>query len=141
MNLMKKVNIRFSNILFVVMFLLMVSSCQKPAGEGGKATIYGKIWAQEWNSSYTVMNGEHAGMDEDVYIVYGDDVNYGDKQTTNYNGEFEFKYLRKGKYKIYLYSLYRPSKTSGGDSAVVREVEIKNNTDKIDLGTITIYKK
>lgn len=118
----------------------LISSCEKPAGEGGKASVYGKIWVQEWNNSYTVLNGEHAGMDEDVYIIYGDDVNYGDKQTTNYNGEFEFKYLRKGKYKVFIYSRFRALNKSG-DSTVVKEIEIKDTKEKIDLGQLLIYKK
>ncbi len=125
---------------FFAVITFLISSCEKPAGEGGKASVYGKIWVQEWNTSYTVLNGEYAGMDEDVYIIYGDDVNYGDKQTTNYNGEFEFKYLRKGKYKVFIYSRFRALNKSG-DSTVVKEFEIKEPKEKVDLGQITIYKK
>lgn len=118
---------------------LINSSCEKPAGEGGKASIYGTVWVKDYNGSFTVLNGEYADTDKDVFIVYGDDTNYGDKQATNYNGQFEFRYLRKGKYKVYVFSKYR-SFNKLGDSTVIKEVEIKDTKEKLDLGQIVIYK-
>ena len=89
---------------FVLLFVVNLISCKKEAGEGGTSTIKGKIWVEDWNNAFTIKNGEYAGYDQDVYILYGDAVSYSEKTKANYNGEFEFKYLRKGKYKIYVYS-------------------------------------
>lgn len=130
---------QFTAIFFIGVFLMAIASCKKTAGEGGKASISGKVWTENWNASFTVLNGEYAGTDVDVYIIYGDEKNYGDKQTTNYKGEFEFKYLRKGKYKVYVYSQDNTLTSASGDTVVVKEVEIKEKKEKVDLGTITIY--
>ena len=90
-------------ILAIAILTMVMISCKKPAGKGGKVSIKGSILVEDWNSGFTVKNGEYPGHDEDVYIIYGDDVSYSDKTKSNYNGEYEFKYLRKGKYKIYVY--------------------------------------
>lgn len=128
------------NQLVLAAFVLFSVACKKTAGEGGKATISGKIWEQDWNSGFTVMNGEYAGSDKDVYIIYGNETNYGDKQTTNYKGEFEFKYLRKGKYKVYVYSKDNTLTSASGDTVFIREVEIKQKKEKVTLDQITVYK-
>lgn len=129
--------LKISSIIIAI--VLIISSCKKTAGEGGKASIYGKVWVENWNGSFTVLNGEYAGADVDVYIIYGDETNYGDKQTTNYKGEFEFKYLRKGKYKVYVYSQDNTLTSQSGDTVVVKEIEIKDKKEKANLGTITIF--
>lgn len=129
--------LKVSSLLIAI--ALLISSCKKTAGEGGKASIYGKVWVQNWNASFTVLNGEYAGADVDVYIIYGDETNYGDKQTTNYKGEFEFKYLREGKYKVYVYSQDNTFTSQSGDTVVVKEIEIKDKKEKANSGTITIF--
>lgn len=124
-------------ILFVAVFCF---ACKKPAGEGGKSSIKGSLWAEDWNSSFTVKNGEYAAYDEDVYIIYGDNVSYNDKTKTNYNGEFEFKYLRKGKYKVYVYSKDKTLSSPSGDVSIVKEIEITSKKEVKTVDMITIYK-
>lgn len=131
-----------SNALVILAITFLFVSCKKPPGEGGKASIRGTVWAEEWNGNLTIKNGDYAAYDEDVYIIYGDDVSYSDKTKTNYNGEFEFKYLRKGKYKIYVYSeskVYPPVSLAGKVSIVV-DVEIKDKKEVKTMDKITIYK-
>jgi hypothetical protein len=125
---------------FIILGSLMIFSCKKPAGQGGKASIKGTLWAEDWNGSFTVKNGEYAAYDEDVYIIYGDDVSYSDKTKSNYNGEFEFKYLRPGKYKIYVYSKDKTLSSPSGETSIVQEVEITGKKQEITLDKITIYK-
>jgi hypothetical protein len=126
-------------VLTVIFAALLTFSCKKPAGEGGKSSIKGSIWVEDWNSGFTVKNGEYAGADQDVYIVYGDEVGYSDKTTTDYNGEFEFRYLRKGKYKIYVYSKDKTLTSPSGETSVVKEVEITGKKQVITLDQIIIY--
>ena len=85
--------------------LLMFSACSKDAGIGGEASIYGKVYARHYNSTFTVLLSEYYVPDTYVYLVYGDDINYGTRIKTNYNGEFEFNYLYPGDYTIYTYSI------------------------------------
>ena len=30
----------------------VLSSCEKPAGQGGDATIKGKIWVEDWDNNF-----------------------------------------------------------------------------------------
>jgi hypothetical protein len=124
----------------IVLGSLIALSCKKPAGEGGKASIKGSLWAEDWNGSFTIKNGEYAAYDEDVYIIYGDDVDYSDKTKSNYNGEFEFKYLRKGKYKIYVYSKDKTLTSPSGEVSIIQEVEITEKKQVFTIDKITIYK-
>jgi hypothetical protein len=124
---------------FVLLFVVNLMSCKKEAGEGGTSTIKGKIWVEDWNNAFTVKNGEYAGYDEDVYILYGDAVSYSEKTKANYNGEFEFKYLRKGKYKIYVYSKDNSLQSKSGDISIVKEVEITGKKQTKEVEQITIY--
>lgn len=129
-----------NKLIAIALFLATgVCACKKPAGEGGQATIKGKVWVEDWNAGFTIKNGEYAGADEDVYIIYGDNVGYGNRTRASYNGEFEFKYLRKGKYKIYVYSKDKTLRSQSGDTAFVKEVEITEKKQELSVETFTIY--
>ena len=120
-------------LLLLPILLFTFFSCKKPPGEGGSSSIQGRIWVKDYPAML-----EWAGYDEYVYIIYGDEISYGQRLRSTYDGRFEFSYLRKGKYKIYAYS-FNPSSPLV-DSAVVKEIEITGRKQKIDLGDITIYK-
>lgn len=136
---MKILKNKLTIIALSVLFLMAFVSCEKTAGEGGNSAIRGSLWVEDWNSSFTIKNGEYAGYDLDVYIIYGDGVNYSDKTKTNYNGEFEFKYLRKGKYTIYVYSKDKTLQSKSGDVSIVKEVEITDKKQTVKMDQITIY--
>jgi hypothetical protein len=42
---------------------------------------------------------------EDVFIIYGDNISPDDRVQTNYDGEYEFMFLRPGKYTKSIHSL------------------------------------
>jgi hypothetical protein len=119
-------------LIFVLSVVLFsgVTSCKKPAGSGGNSSIHGKVWAKD----YPTLE-EYASVDHDVYIIYGDDLSYGDRVRTNYDGIFEFKYLRKGKYKIYCYS---KALNSLQDSAVFVDVEITSNKQEVETPNMNV---
>ena len=126
--------------LFCLCFILIGLGCKPEAGEGGTSSIYGKVMVKDLNSSF-ILTGEYPGADEDVYIIYGDDISYGDRVRTNYNGEYEFKYLNKGKYRIYMYSedsVYIQG--SSGDFAVIRDAEITSRKQKVEVPLMTVYR-
>jgi hypothetical protein len=120
---------------------MVISSCEKPEGEGGDATIRGSVWVEDWDSNFNLLKFEFAGADEEVYIIYGDDISYGDKVNTNYLGQYEFKYLREGKYKIYVYSEKKQTVDSPSDiESVIAEVEITSRKQTVIVDTLTIKK-
>lgn len=129
-------------LLLIVMPLfiaIMISSCSKDPGVGGNASIHGKVFARYYNKYFTVFYGEGYAADKEVYIIYGDDLDYGDKVNTNYDGVFEFKYLRKGKYKVVTYSKDSTLTIPSGTYAVIQEGEITDNKENLELPDLKIF--
>ncbi|HQQ94630.1 MAG TPA: hypothetical protein PLQ93_08760 [Bacteroidia bacterium] len=125
--------------LLLAVELMQFSACKKAPGEGGKASIHGKIWVEDWNAAFTIKNGEYAGYDRDVYIVYGDVSGYSDRIKADYKGEFEFRYLRKGNYTVYVYSKDSSLNSKSGDTAFVQKLEISSKKQNLTLNTFTVF--
>lgn len=123
--------------------LLMFSACSKDAGIGGEASIYGKVYARHYNSTFTVLLSEYYVPDTYVYLVYGDDINYGTRIKTNYNGEFEFNYLYPGDYTIYTYSIDSAAIVNFAvdppNMAVIQQVFIEEKKSETEIGDLLIY--
>ena len=89
----------------VLLFLtILMIACAKEPGEGGTATIAGKVYAFDFNDEMTDFRTEYYAPDEDVYIIYGDDTIFNDRTRTNFDGTYRFQYLRPGTYTIFAYS-------------------------------------
>lgn len=129
-------------IYFAIASLLLFTSCQKEAGEGGRASIRGIVWTKEYNGNFSKFLGDHPTMGEYVYIHYGDEISYSKRIRTSYDGRFEFKYLRPGKYKLYCFSK-DPSDTDNSKPhlkmAVIEEIEITKAKEVVELDTLFIY--
>ena len=130
-----------------IALLVVVASCKKPEGEGGNSTIKGKIWVENYNTLNNmadnyILKAEFVGADEDVYLIYGDDVSYGKKTKSGPDGIFEFKYMRPGDYKIYVQSkdTARTSYFYGSGSKTVDVSVSLKKKETLDAGTLTIYK-
>lgn len=132
-------NISIIKILVSLVFILVFISCEKDAGEGGNSSIYGKVWVRDYNANFTLLQYWYYGQDEDVFIIYGNNKSYSDKISTNFDGTFEFRYLRPGKYRIYSYS----KDSTMVSSALVangKEIEITGDNQEVNAGTIDILK-
>lgn len=131
------------NLLFVFIIISLLTACKKEAGEGGLASIRGKVMTdlRLVPSNPVTYQYSRAGVDEEVYIIYGDNLGPDDRVWTNYKGEFEFKNLRPGDYKIYVYS--RDTTGSAQVNAermpIVKQLTIEDRKEEVDAGTITIY--
>jgi hypothetical protein len=126
-------------ILLLLFCSLAIFSCKKEEGDGGMATIKGNVWVRDWDKNFNLMMYEHPGLDEDVFIVYGDQTGYGDKVSTDLNGNFEFKYLRKGTYTIYALSdTLQSANVSYNQFPVAVKVEISEKKQVIDIGALTV---
>ncbi len=127
----------------IALLLLMSSilfSCKKGPGEGGTSSITGYVHVTRYNSTFVVVDTMFDGSDEDVFIIYGDDVSFGERTRTNPEGKFEFKYLREGDYKIYVYSEGNRDTFPSGSYAVYKDVEITKKKQTVDAGTFEIKK-
>lgn len=115
-------------------------SCKKEAGEGGAATIKGKLLAGNHASPATVVTADDGAPDESVYIVYGDNSVPDDDKKTSYDGSFEFKYLRKGTYTIFAYSLDKNSPVPV-ETIISKTIEIKDKKETVEVTDFIIYKE
>jgi len=131
------------NKISIVLFFfisLMIASCKKPEGTGGNSSIKGNVWVHDYNKTFTTIQYQYPGVDMDVYIIYGDETSYGDKIKTNGNGEFEFKYLRKGNYRVYAISDELLGINDSKEVAVPVDVTISDKKQTVDAGQITVKK-
>lgn len=127
-------------IIALTLITLIISSCSKEEGEGGRASITGKVHAKNYNASFTQLLSEYYAPDEDVYIIYGDNNFYDDKITTDPNGVFEFKHLRKGNYSIFVYSKDTTFTIASGVEARYMDAEIKDKEEVVELPDFEIIK-
>lgn len=124
---------------FTLVLSLINMSCKKPAGEGGQATIKGKVYTENWNGNFTVLNDEYYAQGEKVYIIYGDDTSIGDETRTSYDGSYEFKNLRIGNYKVYALSADSSSGAALSKTIeILKNVEITKKKEVVEVPTITI---
>ena len=131
---------------FLLSILLLagisIMSCKKEPGIGGDASINGKVYVKHYNGTFSNLIAEYYAPDVYVYIIFGNDISYGKRIKTSYDGGFEFKYLYEGDYKIYAYSIDSAAVVNGiykPDSAVVKHVNISERKQEEDIGTLTIF--
>lgn len=129
----------FSGILILALFAF---SCEKGPGKGGTSTIRGKIIVREYNKDFTYLRDVYPGAKEDVFIIFGDDVVYGDKFETNYDGIYEFTYLREGTYKVFAYSKDSTLNydMTSQEIPVIENVEITGKDQVVEVPDIYILK-
>lgn len=129
---MKKIALLFAVSAAFISF----NSCKKVEGPGGSSTIKGSVRIQKTVGGNTIT---YLAEEEDVYLVYGTENSfYDDDVKTSYDGTFEFNYLQKGDYKVFVYQdcVSCPS----GKEAVIKTIEITDNKSIQDLGEIIIKK-
>lgn len=132
----------YIQITAVIAIIVLMAFCTKPAGPGGRAMVKGKVYAHDFDNTlrYLISSGYSAG--EKVYIVYGNNTVVGNNVTTSYDGSYEFRYLNKGHYKIFVNSLDTSIKIKGSKTtiAVIREFDIKDPKKVITLEDLVINK-
>lgn len=130
------------SLTFILPLLLLTTffSCSKEAGEGGNSSIYGKMTTYNYNAEFTNLRGIYPSADEDVYIIYGNDRSYSERVRTNYDGVYEFKYLRPGDYTIYAYSKDSTLTLVSEMVAVIRKVTITENKQSVEAEEIKIFR-
>ncbi len=130
------------NIFLLVIIGLVITSCTKEEGQGGSGSIKGFVYEYKINAFSLDTTARYAAADQDVYIIYGkDNTFYDDNIKTSYDGTFEFPYLQKGNYTVFVYedceiSLSCPS----GKKEILVPVEITEKKQIINLDTITVLK-
>jgi len=125
-------------LMLFIPFLFSIS-CKKEEGEGGTATIKGKVIVKICSDNFDTVYAQFPDEDRDVYIVYGNDDFYGDKVSTFYDGSYQFSYLRKGNYRIFAYSDDETGESVSGKIPVIQEVNIDKNGQVVEVPEIVVY--
>ncbi len=124
--------------------VVLFFSCKKDAGDGGNSTISGNI-KKDIRVNLTnplPLRATVPAADQDVYIIYGDHTSPDDRVQTNFDGNFEFLYLRPGKYTIYTFSKDTNSVAVNWDEShmtILREVEINDKKEDVIAEEMKIY--
>ncbi len=131
---------RYLKIVFCLLTLFTIHSCKKQAGEGGFASIEGKVYVKNYDGTFTVLTSEYYLPGETVYIIYGDGQEIGNTVKTSYDGSFKFNYLQKGKYKVYAIGKDPTKPSLSVPKEVLMEVTITEKKEKKVLEDIVIIK-
>lgn len=99
-------------------------------------TPFGVDVADQGESSTSGSSFSGPMADQRVYLIYDDEEFYSDDIRTNENGEYEFKGLRKGKYRIY--ALSKDTTSNGSLMKVEVEAEITKNKSIVDASDLSI---
>ena len=142
-DLMKPISFNIRVLFFIAMAAACVfASCTQAPGEGGRASIVGhvqeeaRVLLNDPNTAYPA----YPAADENVFLIYGDNVGPDDEIETNHEGDFVFPWLRPGEYTVYVYSEDTSGVTPPRDMAVVRHLTIESATETVVLDTIRIFK-
>lgn len=118
--------------------MLLFSGCESPEGYGGSSSISGKVITEYYNDDYSLLIREEPSVDEEVFLLFGDNDNVGDRVRTSRSGSFEFPFLRPGNYTVYFRG--EDSTTLDNDQVPVSfDVELKAGED-VDLGELKEFK-
>ena len=124
-------------VLFGLGFLILLGSCKKEAGEGGNSVIQGKILERRYTVFPSIFTDKPA-QDKDVFIIYGDDnTSIDDRTRTSFDGSFKFEFLRKGKYKIFVYTEDTVLTNFGNNKEILLNAEITKNRSEVNLPILT----
>ena len=127
--------------LFIILVSLTFFSCKKQPGEGGFASIEGKVYVKNYDAYFSILLSEYYLPSETVYIVYGDGTEVGNTVKTSYDGSFKFNYLRKGTYKVYVIGEDSTAATRYNPKIELTEVNITEKKQKKVLDDFVILNK
>jgi hypothetical protein len=121
-------------VSIVVVVSLAVISCSKMEGEGGTGSISGTVMEYFYNDDFSKVIYSEPAVDEDVFILYGDDQAVGDRVRTGPNGIFRFDFLYPGNYTVY-YQTEDFTAIPGEETEKLVEVSLERG-EEADLGEL-----
>ena len=134
------------NFLIICSIAVGLTACEKDAGEGGTSVIEGQVY-----KIHTFQNSLTGEMDtlyyqldsgKDVFIIYSDNETevYDDKFETDYNGKYNFEYLRKGDYTLYTYADSIDVSAINYDYPIFKHIRINSNNSDNSVEDFVIEK-
>ncbi len=130
----KRLSFRVLLLIFFLIPTVVFQSCQKSEGRGGTGSISGIVMEQFYNDDFSDHIYERPAVDEEIFMLYGDNGEVGASTETAMNGEFRFKYLYPGSYTVY-FQTEDSTSALGEDTEKVVQVELAKGED-LDLGEL-----
>lgn len=99
-----RANLRKLNLLYPTAFLILgiiAFSCTQPEGYGGNASVRGHIITEYYNSDFSNFLRVEPAIDEEIFLLFGDEEGLGDRTFSSLTGAFQFEFLRPGDYTLY----------------------------------------
>jgi hypothetical protein len=125
---------KFKIILSVFLLTILIYSCRKVEGPGGSVTIKGIVIERNHVGNAVF---EYPAADQDVYLIYGNENSfYDDDIKTSFDGSFEFRYLQKGDYQLFVYE--EDNAEPSGTSEILIPINASESNQIITLDTIYI---
>ena len=125
---------KFKIISSVFLVSILIYSCRKVEGPGGSVTIKGIVVERNHVGNAVF---EYPAADQDVYLIYGNENSfYDDDIKTSFDGSFEFRYLQKGDYQVFVYE--ENNAEPSGTSEILIPINASENNQIITLDTIYI---
>ena len=125
---------KFKIISSVFLVTILIYSCRKVEGPGGSVTIKGIVVERNHVGNAVF---EYPAADQDVYLIYGNENSfYDDDIKTSFDGSFEFRYLQKGDYQVFVYE--ENNAEPSGTSEILIPINASENNQIITLDTIYI---
>ncbi len=125
-------------LFLITLSVLALIACKKEPGEGGFASIEGKLYVKNYDEFFQIKISEHYLPGENVYIIYGNGTEVGNSVKTSYDGSFKFNYLQKGTYKVFVVGKDSAAANRGNEISVLKEITITEKKQNINLGDLTI---
>lgn len=121
-------------VMLLITLLYLAASCRKGEGIGGTGTISGTLTTYYYNDDYSRLIYQNPAVDEEVFILYGNDDVLGDRTLTSNSGAFRFDFLYPGQYVVYYLSKDSTSILDEDQEKMV-QVDLSRGAD-IDLGNL-----
>lgn len=127
-------------VLFLILAPLcfMLISCQQSEGRGGTGSISGTLSELTFNDDFSRLLQERPAVEQEVYIVYGDEMGVGDRVRTDAGGQFIFEFLYPGDYQVF-YMSEDSTALYDGDLEKTTEVRLDRDED-YDLGIMEKFR-
>ena len=127
------INKLFSRAI-IILSIPILFSCTQNEGYGGNSGIKGVLMTKYYNDDYSLLIREEPAVDEEVFILFGEDDFVGDRVVTSVTGAFEFPFLNAGDYRLYYMSEDSTTKTDE-ETTVIIDLNLKMGKTA-DQGTI-----
>ena len=110
--------------------LFSMASCNNDEGYGGSARIEGRVFQVmhdadnfviDKNGKYSIKTDTVVAREADIYLVFGNDPYYSEREKTGDEGQYLFQYLNQGTYSVYAFS----KRPSGEKIAERKDISVK----------------